>query len=116
MRGVPEVVEWLLARRDSIDEVTTSAVSVAEVYARARPDEERGLGAYFAEMLVIPLRLAEARAAGQLRYALARRGIQLHLADSMIAATAALAGASVVTANAKDFRPTGVDVLELGRS
>lgn len=114
VRGLPAVTEWLSARRNSLDEVATSAVSVAEVYSRTRPDEEGRVASYFAEMLVLPVSLAEARAGGQLRYALARRGIQLQLADSLIAATALLSGATVVTANAKDFRAAGVAVVRLG--
>jgi predicted nucleic acid-binding protein len=112
--GLPAVTAWLSERRDSLDEVATSVVSVAEVYSRTRPDEESRLVSYFAAMSVLPLRLAEARAGGQLRYALARRGIQLHLADSLIAATAILSGATVVTANEKDFRAVGVAVVHLG--
>lgn len=57
---------------------------------------------------VLPVGLAEARAAAALRAAQQQRGRTLHLADSLIAATALVAGLTVATRNVTDFEGLGV--------
>ena len=111
-REFTTVVAWL---RDALEgnEVATSVVSVSEVYTRAHEHELAGWHEYFRPMRAHPVSHELATAAGRIRYTLARQGIQLHLADSLIAATAIATQSTLVTANAKDFRRTGVEVLEL---
>ena len=52
-----------------------------------------------------------ARLCGQIRGETRRVGIQIGLADSLIAATAIHHGMAVMTRNVNDFAPTGVEVI-----
>lgn len=61
---------------------------------------------------VLPVGLAEARAAAALRAAQQERGCTLHLADSLIAATALVAGLTVATRNTADFEGLGVLLID----
>jgi predicted nucleic acid-binding protein len=114
-RAVPTVRRWLRDAILSDDELFTSVVSVSEVYAGARPGELDPLSFYFHELEVLPVTHSFGVVAGRLRYHLAREGRQLHLADSLIAATAIEARCTLVTANRKDFEAIpGVTVLDGG--
>ena len=52
-----------------------------------------------------------ARLCGQIRARTRRAGIQIDLADGLIAATAIHHGMAVMTRNARHFAPTGVEVI-----
>jgi len=52
-----------------------------------------------------------ARLSGQIRGETRRVGIQISLADCLIAATALHHGMAIMTRNVRDFAPTGVDVI-----
>ena len=68
---------------------------------------------YFARMTVYSAGRKEAVLAGELRSDLRARGIQVHLPDALIGATAAARRATIVTANARDLRHLGVPILHL---
>jgi predicted nucleic acid-binding protein len=53
--------------------------------------------------------------AGILRYDLRRPGRTMLLPDALIAATAGLYGAALVTDNVKDFSGVGVEIVQLAR-
>ena len=107
------VLDWLKEAIANDDDLLTSAVSVSEVYAGAHPRELFVWRQYFSGLSVVGVDHGDGVVAGRLRYDLARQGRQLHVADSLIAATALERRATVVTANTKDFAITGVPVLEL---
>lgn len=114
LRGEAAVVEWLAATTAGLETVVTSAVAVSEVYAVAREHERSRYDEYFREMTVEPVTAAVGRAAGLLRSDLRARGLQLHLPDSLLAATALQIGVPIVTANVRDFRVAGLEVVPLG--
>lgn len=100
LRGVPQAVAYLEAREDSL---SLSAVTVADLYAGVREGRERkALAAFIAAFEVVPLDQAIAEKGGLLR----RDYSKSHgtgLADALIAATAELQQAVLVTLNRKHF-------------
>lgn len=59
----------------------------------------------------LPVDVEVALVAGKLEGAMPARGLNIELADILIAATAQTHGLTVVTANTRDFEPLGVDCL-----
>ena len=59
----------------------------------------------------LPVDVEVALVAGKLEGAMLARGLNIELADILIAATAQTHGLTVVTANTRDFEPLGVDCL-----
>jgi predicted nucleic acid-binding protein len=110
-RGNPDVAAWL---DDHAGEgLHTSAMSVAEVYSGVSAEQRRRWEEYFERIAIEPIDRHTAVFAGQLRYTRARGGFQIHLADSLIAATAILNDWPVVTSNIKDFSVAGASTLQL---
>jgi predicted nucleic acid-binding protein len=100
LREYPPAVEYLESRREDL---STSAVVVAELYAGVREGKERAaLSTLLSLFEVIPIdaELAE-------RGALLRRDFApkhgTGLADALIAASSQQSGAELVTLNAKHF-------------
>lgn len=100
LRGVPQAITYLETQAESL---VLSAVSVAELYAGVREGPERkALAGFVAAFEVAPVNQAIAERAGLFR----RDYGKSHgtgLADALIAATAELQGAIVVTQNRKHF-------------
>ena len=65
----------------------------------------------FAGLEVLAIDLAAAWQAGEWRRDFSARGITLWQADCLIAATAKMNGAALVTGNPKDFPMAGVDLV-----
>ena len=95
------------------EDLATSVVSVAEVFAGAAPHTEARWDAYFQRFRLASVDERVARLAGGLRFRLARRGTELSLSDALIAAQALMNDWPVATANVKDFAPAGVRILEV---
>ena len=104
-RGTARAVSWL--RENAEEELLTSAISVGETYSGVKPVDEGLWRRYFAEFRIIAVDGPTAEFAGSLRYRLARKGRQIELPDTLIAAQALLNGWPVVTANVKDFARPG---------
>ena len=60
---------------------------------------------------VLPIERAEAEAAATLRASCAANGHTLHLADALIAGTAAAHQLQIATRNTRDFESTGVVLI-----
>jgi predicted nucleic acid-binding protein len=100
LRGVPEAVNFL----ENLDNpLLLSAISMAELYAGVRPDKEMpALEDFLAAFEIIPIETQIARQGGLFRRTYGpSHGIGL--ADALIAATAAIQGATLVTLNARHF-------------
>ncbi len=80
-----------------------SAMTIGEIYAGIRPEEERKVEMFLLEMERYDVTERLARHAGLLRNQWRRRGRTLELADMMIAATALEHGLALMTDNRKDF-------------
>jgi predicted nucleic acid-binding protein len=101
LRGHPEAGSFLESR---LDEVSISAVSVAELYQGVREGRERTLLARMVSALtVLPLTTEIAERAGLFRRDF-RATTGCGLADCLIAATAARHGLELATLNGRHFR------------
>jgi predicted nucleic acid-binding protein len=101
LRGRTEAIAWLELRGD--DELLLSVVTVAELFAGLRgEDERRELETFFFGFDIVPLDEAIARRGGLLRRDHGP-GHGLGLPDALIAATAVERGAVLVTFDRKHF-------------
>ena len=103
LNGVPEARDEI-ARHEA---PLISVVTWMEVMVGARPELEPATRAFLAGFAQVPLDRAVAEAAVRLR-----RDRRIRLPDAIIAASAAVAGAALVTRNTRDFdeRDAGVRV------
>lgn len=106
LRGRPEALEFLSARSDRL---SVSALSVAELFAGARPSDEMPVNRLLMLFDVLPVSHRSAQLAGGYR----RRYGPSHgtsLVDALIAATAQIHGCRLATHNRRHF-PMLEDVL-----
>ncbi len=99
LRGRSEALRYIGALPE---QPAISSVTVAELYAGVRPDEEEDLGRFVAIFRVLPVDAAVAEQAGYWR----RDYGPSHgtsLTDAMIAATAAAHGVALATHNIRHF-------------
>lgn len=110
------VVDWFGTQST----LALSALSIEELtygIARARASERKRLAPWFEALLAIPTEILAvdervARAAGELRAARERAGRTVAQADMLIAATALVAGRTLVTRNTRDFEGCGVAIFD----
>ena len=69
-------------------ELAASVVNVAEVHGGLRPGEEAATRAFLAQLVLLPVTVSIAEAAGMLQAALRRQGQTRSIADMLVAATA----------------------------
>lgn len=110
LRGRP-AVQRVSALDDAGDLLATTAVNVEEIVRGLRPTEVGAAAELFAGLEVLAVDLAAAWQAGEWRQALATGGTTLWQADCLVAATAKVNGASLITGNPKDFPMAGLDVV-----
>lgn len=83
---------------------------MAECLTGAKLAERAGWDEIFDSVAFWAMEPGDAKQSGIYRYDFARRGIQLGLGDTLIAAVAKRIGATIVTNNVKDFPMTDVRV------
>jgi tRNA(fMet)-specific endonuclease VapC len=108
-------LSWLREALRTPDEVGVCAVIVAEFCAGLRPDERPRWGSFIDELTYWATTHEVARHTGIYRYEYARRGQTILTADALIAATAAAAGGTLVTDNAKHFPMLEIKTMRLVR-
>jgi predicted nucleic acid-binding protein len=84
-------------------ELVITATNLAEVYAGMWPSERGPTKQLVSALECLPLDCETAELAGNLRFHWARQGRTLHLADTMIAASAIRNRLILLTDNVKDF-------------
>ena len=109
LRGRPAAARLAGLRRLGV-EPWVCAISVEEIWRGLRSGEESIAQRLFQGLRLAPLGVAEGRRAGTWRREFAERGVTLHQADCLIAASATGVGAAIATANIDDFPMTGVAV------
>jgi predicted nucleic acid-binding protein len=85
-------------------------IAVEEIWRGVRSPEEPLVSRLFDGLRIAPLGLAEGIRAGKWRREFAARGVALHQADCLIAASAVGIGASLATADPDDFPMSELDV------
>lgn len=86
-----------------------SVISVAEIHAGMRPEEETATRDLLDGLNIIPLTREIAEVAGHFKGRTKNR--RLELADCLIAATAFLEGTALATGNVKDYPMPEISVL-----
>ncbi len=105
-----DVVRKRQGRADFLDaltlegyQLTTSAISVGEIYGGLRPGEEKRISALLSTLYIYPATELIARQAGLFKGSYARRGVTLGLDDMIIAATALAYDLLLLTDNRRHF-------------
>jgi predicted nucleic acid-binding protein len=91
--------------------LAVSCVTVAELFAGMRENEETATEELLLTMDCLPVTAEIARRAGIIRAAQRRLGRTFALDDMMIAATAIQYGCQLITDNRKDFEVPGVELF-----
>jgi predicted nucleic acid-binding protein len=110
LRGRP-TVERVSALAGTGDLLATTAINVEEIVRGLRPAESSAATELFAGLEVLSVDLAAAWQAGEWRRGFSARGVTLWQADCLIAATAKVNGAALVTGNPKDFPMPELEVV-----
>jgi predicted nucleic acid-binding protein len=90
-------------------------IVIAEVYAGLHPQDRPKAAVLLNTLTFLPTTPTIAQQAGEWRYTFARQGTQLAASDTLVAATAYIHQATIVTANVKDYPMKEVTVLPLPR-
>lgn len=114
LRGRPETVRLLeRLREESADTLACSALNLMEIWAGARPSEEKRTSLLLDALRAVPVDAAVARRAAGL---LAKRRMHRdphQWIDAVIAATCLEHGLTLVTYNRKDFPYPEIKILDL---
>jgi len=89
-----------------------SVISIFEVQAGMRPGEEAVTEQLLSALERYPVDEAIARRAADYYRAFTQRGVTLHIADLLIAATASIDGLTLVTYNRSHFPIEDIDIYE----
>lgn len=103
LRGRAQVARRVEGLVDRGESVATSPVTVQEVVRGLRPKEVPDARALFEGLVVLLIGEAEGWLAGEWQREFTSKGITLGHADCLIAAAAVNSGATLATANVKDF-------------
>ncbi len=103
LRGTPEAVELLGALLDADDPLLASEVVRFELLAGVRENEVDALEQFFAAVSWVPVGEEVARTAGELARKHRRSHSGIDDADYLIAATAVLLEADLLTTNVRHF-------------
>ena len=112
-RGRQPALSWLDEALIRPGQVCVSTVAIAEFFAGVRPPQRGRWQAFIEQLTHWDVTTEIGIRAGALRCDLAREGRALLIADALIAATAIMYGAVLVTSNSKDFSGTGVAGISL---
>lgn len=124
-KASPQFIDWLQAQQRknalyastiTLQEIEKGIVKLERVKGGSL-DKARRLRDWIEIVMAdfqdrfLPVDVEVALVAGKLEGAMLARGLNIELADILIAATAQTHGLTVVTANTRDFEPLGVDCL-----
>ncbi|MBA3450226.1 MAG: type II toxin-antitoxin system VapC family toxin [Chloroflexia bacterium] len=112
-RGREPAFSWLRESLRRQQQLCISAVSVAELFAGLSPRRREEWREFINDLTHWDVTTEIGILAGILRYDLARRGRTIHIPDALIAATALVYGAALVTDNVKDFPMPEIKTVRL---
>ena len=113
MHATQHFVDLLLTTGDTL---CSCDVVVTEVLSGTRPVERDNVGVFLDTLDFLPSTPEVGRVAGRWRFDLARRGIALATPDAIIAATAVVWNATLVTGNVRDYPMSELTIVALPRS
>ena len=112
LRGRRVINETIDHLADQGGRIGVCCVSVAELYAGTSHENRAAADQLIESMEYYEVSQEAAKEAGRYRYEFARRGTTLSTADTLIAATAIAQGATLITANTRDFPMENIELLE----
>ncbi len=92
-------------------EIAISAVTVAEIVAKASPEEKQKLDLLASKFGVLPVDQVVAEIAGNYRNQFARKQKRVFLLDCLIAATAKLYNLKLMTHNRRDYPMEDIEIF-----
>lgn len=102
---------WVLRQIRAGETTGICGVNVTEFFSGLPPTDRSAWEEFFSTLRYFPISRSAATRAGGYRYDYARRGIQLHTPDTIVAAVAFEQGAIVVTPNVKHYPMAYVQTL-----
>ncbi len=111
LRGVGAARDFLGMLMLDGAEVCFSTITEAEIFSNVRPGEEEGIESLFGSMIRLPVDMHVARQGGRYRQQF-RASHGLQLPDALIAATARVYDATLVTRNVRHYPMEEITVLE----
>ncbi|MBV9281752.1 MAG: PIN domain-containing protein [Chloroflexi bacterium] len=105
------IMGWI----DAGDTVGSCAITVAEFLSGLTPQEAQDWSEFVSSLTYWDISVDDAVRAGQERYAFARQGRSLSVADVLIAAATREQGATLVTGNVGDYPMQGITLCSLSR-
>jgi predicted nucleic acid-binding protein len=103
--------EFLVSLAAQEYELASCAITVAEIYAGMRPNEAKKTTAWLDALEYFETRESTAKLGGELKYTWAKKGHNLSLPDTLIAAVAIENNLAVATDNVKDFPMPELKIL-----
>ena len=103
LRGDEDVASFVLDLTSRGHSLCVSCVNVAEIERGIRPRERKAAGALFDRLAFLVTTKEAAVRAGRYQAEFEKRGQTVHLADALVAGTARVHGAVVVTDNVADL-------------
>lgn len=110
MRGDEAVTSLLLDLLADRHALGTSCVNVAEIERGIRPKERKAADALLARLRFLETTREAATRAGRYQADSGRRGVTVHTADALVAGTARVHGASLLTDNVRNFPMRDIEV------
>ena len=110
LRGYPQAWDFIDSLLLNGTEICFSVISEAEIYSNVRPGEESSIRALFASLTRLDVNGEIARKAGEYR-AQYFRSQGLVLPDALIAATAFIQRAGLITRNKRHYPMTDLEVV-----
>ena len=112
LRGRSEVVELVTTLAQQGHRLGVCCINVAEIYAGLRQEERARADRLIDNLEYYEVTREVAKQAGRYRHDFSRRGTTISTADTLVAAAAIAGGATLITANTKDFPMEDVQLLE----
>ena len=103
LRGDPEVADLVLSLHRGGHSLCTSCVNIAEIERGIQPKERKATEALLDRFEYLPTTKEAAFRAGRYQREWQQKGRTIHLADAVVAGTARVHGAVLITDNVDDF-------------